>query len=33
MRLDADYPVIEGYKGHAVFGWHFIIEDRYSSTN
>ena len=27
MRLDAEYPVIEGYKGHAVYGWHFIVED------
>jgi hypothetical protein len=27
MRLAADYPVIEGFKGHAVYGWHFIVED------
>jgi hypothetical protein len=27
MRLDATYPVIMGYKGHAAIGWHAIFED------
>jgi hypothetical protein len=27
MRVGADYPVVEGYKEHAVFGWHLIVED------
>jgi len=27
MRLDATYPVIMGYKGHAAFGWHAIFQD------
>ncbi|MGZ5937036.1 MAG: hypothetical protein ACXWLK_06525 [Rhizomicrobium sp.] len=27
IRLDANYPVIMGYKGHAAFGWHAIFED------
>ncbi len=27
MRLGAAYPVVEGYKGHAAFGYHAIFED------
>ena len=27
IRLDATYPVIMGYKGHAAIGWHAIFED------
>jgi len=27
MRLGAMYPVVEGYKGQAAFGWHVIFED------
>jgi hypothetical protein len=27
IRLDATYPVIEGYKGHVAFGWHAIFQD------
>lgn len=27
VALDATYPVIMGYKGHAAFGWHVIFQD------
>jgi hypothetical protein len=27
MGLDATYPVIMGYKGHAAIGWHAIFQD------
>ena len=27
MRLDSEYPIVEGYKGNVAFGWHAIIED------
>ncbi|MFI4933651.1 MAG: YncE family protein [Caulobacterales bacterium] len=27
IRLTAEYPVLEGYKGHVAFGWHAIFED------
>jgi hypothetical protein len=27
IRLDATYPVIMGYKGHAAIGWHAIFQD------
>jgi hypothetical protein len=28
MRIGAAYPIVEGYKGYASFGWHLMIEDR-----
>ena len=27
MRLESDYPVIEGYRGSAALGWHFDFSD------
>ncbi len=27
MKVGAAYPIVEGYKGYASFGWHLMLED------
>ena len=27
MRWDSSYPMVEGYKGHAAYGWNVLVED------